>query len=96
MSLLQATSGSIEVKLLRVRGLEQRFESQLLPLFVQSHEAHGQASAPALLARSLQGDFDLASIVIIECSSVVARHSWLRLSRGRGPKWQLEYEACKS
>ena len=53
-------SGSIEVKLLRVRGLEQRFESQLLPLFVRRPKHVDELSPQLYLYGLLQGDFDLA------------------------------------
>ena len=49
---LSMMAGTIEVKRPRVRGLEQRFESRLLPLFVRRTEAVARAVAAALPSRT--------------------------------------------
>ena len=49
---LSMMAGTIEVKRPRVRGLEQRFESRLLPLFVRRTEAVNELFTPALPART--------------------------------------------
>src|SRR6202048_2704766 len=49
-----------EVKRPRVRGLEQRFESRLLPLFVRRTEAVSELLPQLYLHGLAQGDFDLA------------------------------------
>ena len=52
---LSLTSGTIEVKRPRVRGLDERFESAILPLFARRTQEVGSAVAGAVLARSVPG-----------------------------------------
>ena len=52
---LSLTSGTIEVKRPRVRGLDERFESAILPLFARRTQEVGSAIAGAVLARSVPG-----------------------------------------
>ena len=53
-------AGTIEVKRPRVRRLEQRFESRLLPLFVRRTEAVSELLPQLYLHGLAQGDFELA------------------------------------
>ena len=53
-------SGTIEVKRPRVRGLEERFESRILPLFMRRTEAVTQLLPELYLHGLSQGDFELA------------------------------------
>ncbi|MGA7632189.1 MAG: transposase [Terriglobales bacterium] len=57
---LSMMAGTIEVKRPRVRGLEQRFESRLLPLFVRRTETVGELLPQLYLHGLAQGDFELA------------------------------------
>ena len=57
---LSMMAGTIEVKRPRVRGLEQRFESRLLPLFVRRTEAVSGLLPQLYLHGLAQGDFELA------------------------------------
>ena len=57
---LSMMAGTIEVKRPRVRGLEQRFESRLLPLFVRRTEAVSELLPQLYLHGLAQGDFELA------------------------------------
>ena len=52
---LSLTSGTIEVKRPRVRGLEERFESAVLPLFARRTQENRSAAARALPARFVSG-----------------------------------------
>ena len=57
---LSMSSGTITVRRPRVRGLEERFESRVLPLFLRSTRAVG-ALLPELYLHDLaEGDFELA------------------------------------
>ena len=53
-------SGTITVRRPRVRGLEARFESQLLPLFKRRTEEVGRLLPELYLHGLAHGDFDLA------------------------------------
>jgi len=57
---LSMMAGTIEVKRPRVRGLEQRFESRLLPLFVRRTEQVAELLPQLYLHGLAQGDFELA------------------------------------
>ena len=57
---LSFTSGTIEVKRPRVRGLEERFESAILPLFARRTQEVGQLLPELYLHGLSQGDFELA------------------------------------
>jgi hypothetical protein len=53
-------AGTITVRRPRVRGLEERSESRLLPLFVRRTEQVGELSPQLYLHGLAQGDFELA------------------------------------
>ena len=57
---LSFTSGTIEVKRPRVRGLDERFESAILPLFARRTQEVGQLLPELYLHGLSQGDFELA------------------------------------
>jgi putative transposase len=52
--------GTITLRRPRVRGLTERFESQLLPLFKRRRKAVGQLLPQLYLYGLALGDFDLA------------------------------------
>ncbi len=57
---LAMMGGTIEVRRPRVRGLEERFESQILPLFRRRTEEVGELLPQLYLHGLAQGDFELA------------------------------------
>src|SRR5260370_42600141 len=57
---LSMMTGTIELKRPRVRGLEQRFESRLLPLFARRTEAVSELLPQLYFHGLAQGDFELA------------------------------------
>ena len=57
---LSFTSGTIEVKRPRVRGLDERFESAILPLFARRTQEVGQLLPELYLHGLSQGDFERA------------------------------------
>ena len=67
---LSFTSGTIEVKRPRVRGLEERFESAILPLFARRTQEVGQLLPELYLHGLSQGDFEKA---VLEQLSAVFR-----------------------
>jgi putative transposase len=89
---LSMMAGTIEVKRPRVQGLEQRFESRLLPLFVRRTEEVGELRLQLYLHGLAQGDFELASRGLLGEGAPVSAASIERLRA----KWQLEYAACRS
>jgi len=65
---LSMMAGTIEVKRPRVRGLEQRFESRLLPLFVRRTEAISELLPQLYLHGLAQGDFGNAQPLALDTS----------------------------
>ncbi len=85
---LALTSGTITVRRPRVRGLEERFESRVLPLFARRTEAVG-ALLPELYLHGLaQGDFELALRGLLGDGAPWSPSSIARLRA----QWQLDYE----
>ena len=85
-------SGTIEIKRPRVRGLEDRFESKVLPLFSR-HSVQMKEMIPELYLHGLsKGDFELALRGLLGDSAPLSISSIQRLKA----KWQLEYEGWKS
>src|SRR6202049_223920 len=89
---LSMMAGTIEVKRPRVRGLEQRFESRLLPLFVRRTEAVSELLPQLYLHGLAQGDFELALRGLLGDGAPLSASSIERLRA----KWQLEFEAWRS
>ena len=89
---LSMMAGTIELKRPRVRGLEQRFESRILPLFVRRTEQVGELLPQLYLHGLAQGDFELALRGLLGDGAPLSASSIERLRA----KWQLEYEAWKS
>ena len=85
---LALTCGTVTVRRPRVRGLEERFESRILPLFARRTEEVG-ALLPELYLHGLsQGDFELALRGLLGDGAPLSASSIERL---RG-KWQTEFE----
>lgn len=85
---LALTCGTITVKRPRMRGLEERFESRLLPLFKKSTDQVG-ALLPELYLHGLSlGDFDLALRGLLGDGAPLSPSSIMRLKE----QWQTEYD----
>jgi transposase-like protein len=89
---LSMQSGTITVRRPRVRGLEERFESRLLPLFVRRTKEVGELLPELYLHGLSQGDFELALRGLLGEGAPLSASSIARL---RG-KWQSEYEEWRS
>jgi transposase-like protein len=88
---LSALAGTITVRRSRVRGLEARFESRLLPLFKRRTEEVGRLLPELYLHGLAQGDFELALRGLLGEAAPLSAPSIARLKAG----WQAEYETWK-
>jgi transposase-like protein len=86
---LALTCGTIAVQRPRLRGLEEQFESRVLPLFVRRTREVG-ALLPELYLHGLaQGDFELALRGLLGEGAPLSPASIARLRA----KWQTAYDA---
>lgn len=92
MRRLSMMAGTIELRRPRLRGLEQRFESRILPLFVRRTEQVSELLPQLYLHGLAQGDFELALRGLLGEGAPLSASSIERLRA----KWQLEYEAWRS
>ena len=88
---LSLMSGTITVRRPRVRGLEARFESRLLPLFKRRTEEVGRLLPELYLHGLAHGDFDLALRGLLGAAAPLSAASIARLKAS----WQVEYETWK-
>ena len=88
---LSMMSGTIAVRRPRVRGLDARFESRLLPLFKRRTEEVGRLLPELYLHGLAHGDFDLALRGLLGAAAPLSAASIARLKAG----WQGEYETWK-
>jgi putative transposase len=88
---LSLMSGTISVRRPRVRGLEARFESRLLPLFKRRTEEVGRLLPELYLHGLAHGDFDLALRGLLGAAAPLSAASIARLK----VSWQAEYETWK-
>jgi putative transposase len=86
---LAMMSGTIEVRRPRVRGLEQRFESRILPLFQRRTQQVGELLPQLYLHGLAQGDFELALRGLLGEAAPLSPSSIERLRS----KWVAEFEA---
>ena len=85
---LTLSCGTVSVRRPRVRGLEERFQSRILPLFARRTEKVG-ALLPELYLHGLsQGDFELALRGLLGEQAPLSASTVARLKQ----KWQAEYE----
>lgn len=84
-------SGTIEVRRPRVRGLEERFESRVLPLFTRRTKEVGDMLPELYLHGLAKGDFELALRGLLGDGAPLSPASIQRLKA----KWEAEYEAWK-
>ena len=88
---LSLMSGTISVRRPRVRGLDARFESRLLPLFKRRTEEVGRLLPELYLHGLAHGDFDLALRGLLGTGAPLSAASIARLKAS----WQTEYETWK-
>ncbi len=85
---LTLSCGTVSVRRPRVRGLEERFQSRILPLFARRTKEVG-ALLPELYLHGLsQGDFELALRGLLGEQAPLSASTVARLKQ----KWQAEYE----
>ena len=85
---LSMKSGTITVRRPRMRGLEERFVSRLLPLFVRRTEEVGELLPQLYLHGLALGDFELALRGLLGEGAPVSASSVARLRS----VWDLEYQ----
>jgi putative transposase len=88
---LATPGGTVTLRRPRVRGLQERFESRILPLFQRRTETIGKLLPELYLHGLSTGDFDLALRGLLGEGAPLSPSSILRLKAG----WQQEYEAWK-
>ena len=86
---LAMSSGTIEVRRPRVRGLEERFESRVLPLFQRRTKEVGELIPELYLHGLAEGDFELALRGLLGDGAPLSKSSVGRLRA----KWTVEHEA---
>jgi len=85
---LTLSCGTVSVRRPRVRGLEERFQSRILPLFARRTQEVG-ALLPELYLHGLShGDFELALRGLLGEEAPLSASTIARLKQ----KWQAEYE----
>jgi transposase-like protein len=89
---LTLSLGTLEIRRPRVRNLDERFESRVLPLF-KRHTEQVRGLIPELYLHGLaSGDFELALRELLGEGAPLSASSLQRLKE----KWQGEYEQWKS
>ena len=86
---LAMSSGTIEVRRPRVRGLEERFESRVLPLFQRRTREVGELIPELYLHGLAEGDFELALRGLLGDGAPLSKSSVGRLRA----RWTVEHEA---
>ena len=89
---LGLSNGTITLRRPRVRGLEERFESRILPLFRRRTEEVGQLLPELYLHGLAEGDFDLALRGLLGDGAPLSAASIARLKAA----WQAEYDVWNS
>jgi putative transposase len=85
---LTLSNGTITIQRPRVRGLEQRFVSRVLPLFQRRTQAVGQLLPQLYLHGLAEGDFDLALRGLLGDGAPLSPPTIARLKA----VWQAEYD----
>jgi transposase-like protein len=83
--------GTIEVRRPRVRGVEERFESRILPLFVRRTKEVADLLPELYLHGLAEGDFDLALRGLLGEEAPLSASTVARLKA----KWEAEWEAWR-
>jgi transposase-like protein len=89
---LTMSSGTVTVRRPRVRALEQRFESRILPLFARRTQEVNDLIPELYLHGLAEGDFDLALRGLLGEDAPISATTVARLKG----KWKAEYEAWAS
>lgn len=89
---LAMTAGTVTVRRPRVRGLEVRFESRILPLFARRTQEVGELLPQLYLHGLAQGDFELALRGLLGDGAPLSAASIERLRA----KWTQEYAAWRT
>ncbi len=89
---LTLSAGTITVRRPRVRGLAERFEGRLLPLFKRHTDTVGQLLPTLYLHGLAEGDFDLALRGLLGEGAPLSASSIARLEAS----WQAEYDEWKT
>ena len=89
---LSLSNGTIVLRRPRVRGLAERFESRLLPVFKRRTEEVGRLLPELYLHGLAQGDFELALRGLLGDGAPLPATSIARLKAG----WQAEYELWRT
>lgn len=85
---LTMSSGTIELRRPRVRGLDERFESKILPLFEKRTKEVNELLPDLYLHGLSMGDFDLALRGLLGDDAPLSASTIARLKAG----WQGEYD----
>jgi putative transposase len=88
---LTMTAGTMTVRRPRVRGLDERFVSRVLPLCKRRTREVGEVLPQLYLHGLALGDFDVALRGLLGDAAPFSLASLTRLKA----QWQLEYEAWK-
>ncbi len=88
---LALQAGTITLRRPRVRGLEERFESRVLPLFSRRTREVGELLPELHLQGLSQGDFEFALRGLLGEGAPLSSSSIQRLRA----KWEAEYEAWR-
>ncbi len=86
---LTLSSGTVTIRRPRVRGLEGRFESRVLPLFLRQTPEVRELLPELYLHGLAEGDFDLALRGLLGEHAPLSASSIARLKE----KWHAEYES---
>jgi transposase-like protein len=89
---LSVSCGTITIRRPRVRGLDARFESRVLPLFKRRTAEVGRLLPELYLHGLAQGDFDLALRGLLGAGAPLSATSIARLKAS----WQTEYKAWRT
>ena len=89
---LTLSSGTVELRRPRVRGLEERFESRVLPLFERRTPEVAELIPELYLHGLAAGDFDLALRGLLGDDAPLSASTVMRLKE----KWQGELQAWKA
>jgi len=89
---LSLTSGTLTLRRPRLRHLEQRFESRILPLFQRRTREVGELLPELYLHGLAQGDFELALRGLLGDGAPLSPSSLQRLRA----KWDADYEAWRT
>lgn len=89
---LSLSNGTVTLQRPRVRGLEERFESRILPLFKRRTEEVGSLLPELYLHGLALGDFELALRGLLGEGAPLSASSIARLKA----QWELDYQAWRS